>query len=443
MKIQLSDHFTYQRLIRFTIPSIVMMIFISIYGIVDGIFVSNFAGKTAFAAVNLIYPPIMVMGAFGFMLGTGGSALVAKTMGEGDLKKANRIFSMLVYVSIALGLVLMTAGYVFIRPVAAFLGAEGQMLDDCVSYAHVLLPAVTCFMLQTLFQSFFITAEKPHLGLAVTVAAGVSNMGLDALFIAGFGWGLKGAALATGIGITVGAVIPLVYFSVSSDSILKLGRTGFDGHALLKSYTNGISEMMSELSMSVVTMLYNFQLMRIAGENGVAAYGSIMYINFIFVSVFFGYSMGVEPVISYHYGAGNHTELKNLFGKCLKLLAVCGAVMAVIAELAADTMAGIFVGYDEELMEMTTAGLRIYAFSFLLAGINIFGSGLFTALNNGLVSAVISFLRTLVFETAAVLILPALFGIDGVWAAIIVAETAALVITAVFFIRYKDRYHYC
>lgn len=442
MKIQLSDHFTYSRLIRFTIPSIIMMIFTSIYGVVDGIFVSNFAGKTAFAAINLIYPPMMVMGAFGFMLGTGGSALVAKTMGEGDRERANKIFSMLVYVAIALGLILTALGEVFIKPISVFLGAEGQMIDDCVTYGNILLPAITFFLLQSLFQSFFITAERPQLGLAVTVAAGVTNMVLDALFIAGFGWGLRGAALATGLGIAVGAVIPLLYFSLSRESILKLGRPYFEGKALLKSCTNGISEMMSEISMSVVTMLYNFQLMRIAGENGVAAYGSIMYINFIFISIFFGFSMGVEPVVSFHYGAENHDELKNLFRKCIRLMLVSGLAMTVLAELLTHTLAGIFVGYDVELMDMTEKGLRIYALAFVLSGINIYGSGFFTALNNGLISAVISFLRTLVFETLAVMLLPVILGLDGVWLAIIVAEIAAVIITSVFFVKMRHRYHY-
>ena len=442
MKIQLSDHFTYSRLIRFTIPSIIMMIFTSIYGVVDGIFVSNFAGKTAFAAINLIYPPMMVMGAFGFMLGTGGSALVAKTMGEGDRERANKIFSMLVYVAIALGLILTALGVVFIKPISVFLGAEGQMIDDCVTYGNILLPAITFFLLQSLFQSFFITAERPQLGLAVTVAAGVTNMVLDALFIAGFGWGLRGAALATGLGIAVGAVIPLLYFSLSRESILKLGRPYFEGKALLKSCTNGISEMMSEISMSVVTMLYNFQLMRIAGENGVAAYGSIMYINFIFISIFFGFSMGVEPVVSFHYGAENHDELKNLFRKCIRLMLVSGLAMTVLAELLAHALAGIFVGYDVELMDMTEKGLRIYALAFVLSGINIYGSGFFTALNNGLISAVISFLRTLVFETLAVMLLPVIWGLDGVWLAIIVAEIAAVIITSVFFVKMRHRYHY-
>lgn len=443
MKIQLSDHFTYSRLIRFTIPSIIMMIFTSIYSVVDGIFISNFAGKTAFAAVNLIFPPFAVMGAFGFMLGTGGTALVAKTLGEGDKEKANRIFSMIIYIVIILGVIFSLLGIAFVRPIAIFLGAEGQMIDDCVSYARAVMPFMFCFMLQTSFQSFLITAERPKMGLAVTVAAGCTNIVLDALFVAVFGWGLIGAALATGLSITVGAVVPLVYFASGKNDLLHLGKTVFDGKALVKSCTNGISEMMSEVSGSIVTMLYNFQLMKLAGEDGVAAYGVIGYLTFIFIGVFFGYSMGISPVISYHFGAQNHDELKNLFKKSLKLLTLSAAVIVLIAELLARPLSSIFVGYDQELLDMTVRGMRIFCIAFLLSGISIFGSGFFTALNNGFISAVISFLRTLVFECAAVMLLPIAFGLDGVWGSIIVAEIAALITTVIFFVKMKGRYHYC
>ncbi len=441
-KIQLSDHFTYSRLIRFTIPSIIMMIFTSIYGVVDGIFISNFAGKTAFAAVNLIFPPFMIMGAFGFMLGTGGTALVAKTLGEGDKVKANRIFSMIIYVMIGLGLLFSTITFIFVRPVAVFLGAEGQMIEDCVTYARALVPFIAFFMLQTSFQSFLIAAERPKMGLAVTVAAGVANMVLDALFVAIFEWGLVGAALATGISIMVGAVVPLIYFITKKNPLLHLGRFVFDGKALLKACTNGISEMMSEISGSIVTMLYNFQLMRLAGEDGVAAYGVIGYVTFIFIGIFFGYSMGIAPVISYHYGAENHGELKNLFKKSLKLLCTSAVGVVIVAELLAKPLAMIFVSYDAQLLEMTVRGMRIFYIAFIFAGVTIFGSGFFTALNNGLISAVISFLRTLVFECTAVLILPVFFGLDGVWGSIIVAEVIALAVTIAFFEKFKNKYHY-
>lgn len=442
MKIQLSDHFTYSKLIRFTIPSIIMMIFTSIYGVVDGVFISNFAGKTAFAAINLIFPPFAIMGAFGFMLGTGGSALVAKTMGEGDNERANKIFAMIIYVVAALGILFGIIGVLFVRPISIFLGAEGQMVDDCVTYARVVMPFMFCFMLQTTFQSFLVTAERPKMGLAVTVSAGVTNMALDAIFIAGFGWGLVGAALATGMSITVGAVIPMVYFATGKNPLLHLGKTVFDGKALLKACTNGVSEMMAEVSGSIVTMLYNFQLIRIAGEDGVAAYGVIGYLTFIFIGVFFGYSMGVAPVISFHYGAKNSDELKNLFKKSLRLLTGAAVVIVIMAELLARPLASIFVSYDPGLLDMTVHGMRIFCLAFIFSGVTIFGSGFFTALNNGLISAVISFLRTLVFECAAVILLPMVLGLDGVWASIIVAELAALAITIIFFVKMRVRYNY-
>lgn len=442
MKIQLSDHFTYSRLIRFTMPSIIMMIFTSIYSVVDGVFISNFVGKTAFAAINLMYPSFAIMGAFGFMLGTGGSALVAKTMGEGNNEKANKIFSMIIYVVAALGILFGIIGILFVRPVSIFLGAEGQMVEDCVTYARTLMPFMFCFMLQTTFQSFLVTAERPKMGLVVTVSAGVTNMILDALFVAVFRWGLIGAALATGISITVGAVVPLIYFIIGRNPLLHLGKTVFDGKALLKACTNGVSEMMAEVSGSIVTMLYNFQLIRIAGEDGVAAYGVIGYLTFIFIGLFFGYSMGVAPVISFHYGAENHDELKNLFKKSLKLLIASAVVIVVLAELLARPLSAIFVSYDPELLEMTVHGMRIFSLAFLMGGVTIFGSGFFTALNNGLVSAVISFLRTLVFECLAVILLPMIFGLDGIWGSIIVAELAALAITIIFFVKMRNRYHY-
>ena len=442
-KIQLSDHFTYSRLIRFTVPSIIMMIFTSIYGVVDGIFISNFAGKTAFAAVNLIFPPFMIMGAFGFMLGTGGTALVAKTLGEGDKEKANRIFSMIIYVMIGLGILFSIITFIFVRPVAVFLGAEGQMIEDCVTYARTLVPFIAFFMLQTSFQSFLIAAERPKMGLGVTIAAGVTNMVLDALFVGVFRWGLVGAALATGISIMVGAVIPLIYFITKKNPLLHLGRFVFDGKSLLKACTNGISEMMAQISGSVVTMLYNFQLMKLAGEDGVAAYGVIGYVTFIFIGIFFGYSMGISPVISFHFGAENHDELKNLFKKSLKLLCTVAVGVVIAAEFLARPLAMVFVSYDAQLLEMTVRGMRIFCLAFIFAGVTIFGSGFFTALNNGLISAVISALRTLVFECAAVMLLPLAFGLDGVWGAIIVAEIAALIVTVIMFIKFRNRYHYC
>ena len=442
MKIQLSDHFTYGRLLRFTLPSIVMMIFTSIYGVVDGIFVSNFAGKTAFAAVNLIMPYLMIFGVIGFMLGTGGTALISMTLGMGDKKKANELFSMLTYVAIAGGLALTVVSIVFMRPAAIALGATGQMLEDCVLYGNITQIASTAYVLQFAFQSFCITAEKPKLSLAMMVTAGVCNIVLDALFVAVFHWGLVGAAVATATAQIIGAVIPLIYFFRPNDSLLRLGKCCFDGKALLRACTNGSSELMSNLSMSLVSMLYNLQLIKYAGENGIAAYGVIMYVNFVFIAVFIGFVIGSAPIIGYNHGADNRSELKNMFRKSLVVVACFAAVMAASAFFLAEPLARIFVGYDQELMAMTIRGFRIYSLSFLLCGFNIFGSSLFTALNNGLVSAAISFVRTLICQIAAVVLLPLSLGLDGIWLAIVAAESVALVLTIFCFLKFKDRYHY-
>lgn len=442
MKIQLSDHFTYGKLARFTIPSIVMMIFTSIYGVVDGIFVSNYVGKTAFAAVNLIMPFLMIFGALGFMIGTGGSALISKTMGEGKREKANELFSMLILLSAAAAAVLTVLGIALMRPVAILLGAEGAMVEDCVVYGRILMVTLVPFILQNEFQSFCVAAERPRLGLAVTVAAGLTNMVLDALFVAVFRWGIVGAAWATSISQLVGGIIPFVYFLLPNSSALRLRRFRFDGRALFRSCTNGSSELVSNLSMSLVNMLYNFQLMRVAGEDGVAAYGVIMYVNFIFVGVFLGYSFGVAPVVSYHYGAGNEGELKSLFRKSLTIIALCAAVLTAAAEGLAGPLSGIFVSYDAGLYEMTRRGFMIYSASFLFMGFNMFGSSFFTALNDGLVSALISFLRAFLFQVGAILVLPALLGIDGVWLAVVTAELLALTVTVTCLVKNKKKYQY-
>ena len=442
MKIQLSEHFSYKKLLRFTLPSIIMMIFTSIYSVVDGFFVSNFAGKTPFAAVNFIMPFLMILGAFGFMFGTGGSALISKTMGEGDKERAKRLFSLFIYVTAGCGVVIAAAGIIFIRPVAAFLGAEGTMLDDCVRYGRIILIALPAYMLQFEFQSFFVTAEKPHLGLGVTIAAGVTNMILDALLVAVFSLGLVGAAAATAISQCVGGIIPLIYFLCPNSSTLRLTRTKFDGKALFKACTNGVSELMSNISMSIVGMLYNMQLIKYAGENGVAAYGVLMYVNFIFLAAFIGYSVGTAPIIGYNYGSGNQNELKNLLKKSLWLIGIFSVVMVAAAEGLARPLASMFVGYDSELFEMTLRGFIIYSFSFLFSGIAIFGSSFFTALNDGLISALISFLRTLVFQAAAVLFFPLIWGIDGIWMSIVAAELMAVGVTVMFLLTKRKKYHY-
>ena len=423
MTIQLSEHFTYKKIFRFALPSIVMMVFTSIYGVVDGTFVSNFVGKTPFAAVNLVWPFLMILGAFGFMIGTGGSALVAKTLGENKKEDANRYFTMLI--------------------LSHALGARGQMLEDCVTYGRTLMIFNTAFMLQSVFQSLFITAEKPRLGLIMTVAAGLTNMVLDALFIAVFKWGLVGAALASGLSQCIGGILPLIYFlSSKNDTPLKFVKTKLEGKILLKACANGVSELMTTVSSSLVSMLYNFQLMRLAGQNGIAAYGAVMYVEFAFIAVFIGYSIGTAPIVSYHYGSENHNEVKNMLQKSFKIMSVLGITMMVLAQILASPLAKVFVGYDKKLFDMTVHGFRLFSFYFILAGINIYASSFFTALNNGMISAIISFSRTLGFETLAVIILPIFLQLDGVWLAITVAEICAFVISISFLIAKKEKYHY-
>lgn len=444
MRIQLSDHFTFGKLIKFTLSSIAMMIFTSIYSVVDGFFVSNFAGKTPFAAVNLIMPVLMILGTVGFMFGTGGTAIVAKTYGEGDKEKANRYFSLFVYVAFVLGITLAILGFAFIRPVASLLGASGELLENCVVYARIILPALPFFVLQVMFQSFFVAGEKPHLGLIVTISSGVTNMILDAVLVILLPqeYKLAGAGIATAMSQTVGGVVPLFYFFRRNSSILRLGKTKFDGKAILKACTNGSSEFMSNISMSIVGILYNMQLMRYAGENGVAAYGVMMYVSMIFSAAFVGYSIGTAPIIGYHDGARNYPELNGLLRKSLTMIGIFGAGMVVSAELLAVPLSNIFVGYDAELMDMTVSGFRIFALSFAFMGFGIFASGFFTALNDGVTSAVISFLRTLVLQSAAVMLLPMLWGINGVWISIVVAEAMAVVLGTVFLAAKQKKYHY-
>jgi len=442
MEIKLSDHFTYGRLFRFVIPSIAMMIFTSIYGVVDGLFVSNFVGKTAFAAVNFIMPFPMMLGTFGFMIGTGGSALVSMTLGQGKKEEANKIFSMLIKVTIIVGIILSVLGIIFTREIALFLGATDDLIEHCVIYGRVLLLGLTPFMLQNVFQTFLVTAEKPNLGLKITIGAGLTNIVLDYFLIGVFQWGLIGAALATGISQVVGGVLPLVYFIRENDSELRIIPAKVDIRTLGKACFNGSSELMTNLSMSLVNMLYNFQLMKYAGENGVAAYGVIMYVNFIFVGVFIGYAFGSAPIIGYNYGAGNHDEMKNVFKKSIYFNIFSGIMMLGIAILLSGFLAKLFVGYDANLYAMTQKGFIIYSISFLVMGLNIYAASFFTALGNGFLSALISFLRTLVFQVICVLILPLIFRLDGIWFAIVIAELMGVIVSVILLVINKNKYGY-
>ena len=441
-QIQLSDHFTYQKLLRFVLPSIVMMVFTSIYGVVDGLFVSNFAGKTPFAAINLVMPFIMVLGGIGFMIGTGGTALVSKVLGEGEPEKAKRYFTMMILFTLLVGAVLAVFGVTMMEKVARFFGATDEMLHDCVLYGRIVISFTAAFMLQNVFQSFLIAAEKPKLGLIATVAAGVTNMALDALFIAGFHWGVAGAAIATGLSQCVGGLFPLIYFLRPNSSKLRLVRTKLELRPILNACGNGSSELMSNISSSIVSMIYNFQLLKYIGEDGISAYGVLMYVQFVFIAIDIGYSIGCAPIVGFHFGAQNHTELKNMLGKSVKLMCGAGVVMAVLAQVLAAPLARLFVGYDEVLYTLTCHAFRLFSFAFLFAGFNIFASSFFTALNNGLISAVISFLRTLVLQTSSVILLPLIFGVDGIWYAITAAEIFATTISVIFLFAKRKKYHY-
>lgn len=442
MRIQLSDHFTYPRLLRFVISPVLMMICTSFYSIVDGFFVSNYVGKTPFAALNLVFPVCMAFGTVGIMIGTGGSAVVSKTLGEGKREEANRYFSMLVYFTIGLSLALTVIGFAFARPISIALGASGELLEGSILYCRCLILALTPFVLQNVFQSFFVTAEKPGLSLKMSIAAGITNVILDYLFIAVFGWGLAGAAFATGIGQVVGGIFPLFYFARENTSLLRLTGTKLEMKIILKTFGNGSSEMVTNLSASIINILYNFQLMKLAGENGIAAYGIIMYVNFAFMAIYLGYAIGSSPVVGYHYGAGNYEELKNLRRKSMVLMGAAGIVMTVLAEVLTVPLVSVFARYDAELFDLTCYGFRLYALAFLAMGLNVWGSAFFTALGNGMVSASISFLRTLLFQIAMVLTLPLILGIAGIWLAIGAAELLALAVTTVFLAVNRKKYHY-
>lgn len=442
MKIKLSDHFTYSKLLRFVFPSIIMMIFTSIYGVVDGLFVSNFAGKTAFASINLVMPFVMILGGIGFMIGTGGTALVSKVLGEGKKEKANKIFTMMIIFTLLLGALLSVIGVFSMPWVADFLGATEEMMADCILYGRIVTGFTVAFMLQNVFQSFLIAAEKPKLGLLATVLAGVTNMALDAIFIIVFKWGVAGAAIATGLSQCVGGIFPLIYFSRDNSSLLRLTKTKLEIKPILNACGNGSSELMSNISLSVVSMIYNFQLMKYVGEDGVSAYGVLMYVQFIFVAIYIGYAIGCAPITGYHFGAQNHGELKNMLRKSAFLSAISGVVLTILAIVLSSPLAKLFVGYDEELYELTRHAFSLFAYSFLLAGFNIFTSSFFTALNNGAVSAAISFMRTLIFQTSSVLILPIFLGVDGIWWAITVAEVFAFILSLIFLFAKREKYHY-
>ena len=442
MRIRLSDHFTYKKLLLFTLPSIMMMIFTSIYGVVDGFFVSNFAGKNAFAAVNFIIPFLSIWGGLGFMFGAGGSALIGKTLGEGDHEKANRIFSLITYVSLILGGILAVFCFIFLEPIAVSIGATPEILEDCLLYGRIIALTLPAYILQNEFQAFSIAAEKPQFGLIVSLITGCGNILLDALCVGILGWGIAGAAIATAISQFAGGIVFLIYFFRPNDSLLHLSKTTMDNKALIKTVSNGVSELVNNVSMCAVSMLYNLQLIRYAGEDGVAAYGVLMYVSFIFYAIFIGFTAGSSPIISYHFGAQNHTELKNLRKKIIRLIAIFSVLMLFGGELLAQPFSYLYVGYDADLFTLTCRGFYIFSFSFLFGGMAVLGSAFFTALNDGMTSAIISFLRTMVFQIGAVLLLPLWFGIDGIWFSLVLAEIAAFFLTIFYIVIKRKKYHY-
>jgi len=440
--IRLSDHFTFGKLMRFTLPSIIMVVFTSIYSIVDGFFVSNFVGKTAFAAVNFAMPLLMILGCVGFMFGTGGSALISKFLGEGKSEKANETFSFVVYAAAASGTLLAVLGEIFVSPILSLMGAEGELLEQATLYSRIYLIGLPFYVLQFEFQCLFVTAEKPKIGLFVTLASGFANMILDAVLVMVFEWKVAGAAVATVVSMLVGGIIPLVYFGRKNRSLLKLTRCGFDKSVLFKTCTNGSSEFLSNVSTSLVSMLYNLQLMKYAGEDGVSAYGVLMYVAMIFQAIFIGYSVGAAPVVGYNFGAQNKEELRNVLRRSLVIIGIAAFLMFGAGELLSRPLAMLFVGYDAALMEMTDHAFRIFSFSFLMCGFTIYTSSFFTALNDGLISALVSILRTLVFQVICVIVFPLIWKLDGIWISIVAAEVMAIVFSFVFLKIKRGKYGY-
>ena len=435
-------HFTVPALLRFTLPTIGMMIFMSAYVMVDGFFVSNFAGETAFAAVNFTYPIISILGTLGFMFGTGGSAIVAKTRGEGDPDRANREFSLLVYAAAAAGLIFAVIGTIALKPLLMLMGAEGNLLTQCLRYGRLLAICIPTTILQYLFQELMITAGKPGLAFRVTVASGITNIVLDALLIVGLHMEVLGAAIGTVAGEVVGSVIPLIYFARPNDSALRLGPTRLDWRMLGRTCVNGSSEMVSNIAASLVGIAYNVQLLAYLGEAGVSAYGILEYVAFFTVAILIGFVSGAAPLMSFQYGAQNRVEMQSLFRKCVGIVVVCGLILFALVRVLVDPLAGVFVGYDPDLHALTIHAMLIYSWALLFSGFNMYGSSLFTSLSNGLISAVISFVRTLVFEIGAVLLLPRLFGPDGIWYSGVVAGVAAFILTVAFVLGYAKRYGY-
>ena len=442
MSIQLSDHFTYRKLSAFVLPTIAMMVLTSMYTMVDALFISHFVGEIALAAVNFVFPVIMLLGGLGFMLGTGGTALVAKTFGQGDNDRARRYFTQVTLLAALLGGAMAGIGILFLPQMCILLGGTDKLMPDAVLYGRVMLGFLPCCILQCTFQALVVAAEKPKMAFWLSVAGGVTNLALDLLFVVFFGWGLAGAALATGLSQAVAGLIPVVYFFFPNNSLLRFVRTRLELRPMLQACSNGASELVTGISASFIGMLYNYQLLQYYGEEGVAAYGVVMYVAFLFGSIIFGYDLGCNPLFAYNHGAENHAELRNLFRKSLVLITGAGIILCASALLFSSPLAYLFVGYSAELTELAKYAFCVFSVYFALHGYNIFASGLFTAMNNGFISALIAFSRTFLFQSVAVLLLPLLFGAGGIWWSAAVAEVSTLCISVYLVLRFRSRYGY-
>lgn len=444
--IKLSDKFNYSRLLRFALPSIVMVLISSVYGVVDGVIVSNYTDVEHFAALNLILPYITLLGAAGLMLGTGGSALVGKILGEGKSIRANGIFSLLTYTTIAIGLFLGLFGYITSDAVANILGADETMQHLSFEYSGIIFLFLPCYVLQLYFQSLLTTAERPSLALQITLLAGITNIALDILFVIYLKQGLRGAAYATGVSQTFGGLLPLLYFILNrkkSDINIKLGVALWDLKAICKSCVNGLSEWLMSVSLAIVSFLYYYLLLTgDRGEMGVDTYGVLLYFSYIFIAVSVGFSRGIAPVISYHYGASDRHELHSLLMKGLLIVLVLNLVSGITAQVLSAPLANIFVGHDKGLYEYTVVAFRIYSIHFFVTGFNIYISSFFTALNNGKYSGWISVLRTICFESISILTIWMLFGVDKIWWGVTIAEFLTMVIAFSFLFLKRNFYGY-
>lgn len=438
----IAQEFNLISLLRFVAPTVVMLVFMSLYQMVDAVFVSKFVGENALSALNIVYPFPSIVIAVSIMLATGGSAIIARNMGEGKEKEAKENFSFIVLVGAVIGVAIATAGILFIEPLIYMLGATPSLYDYCYEYLFILVLSVPLSVFQMLFQSFFVTAGKPHLGLTLTVLGGVSNIVLDYVFIVLCGFGVSGAALATSIGYSIPGLFGLIYFAVSRKGTLYFVKPVFRWGVLFKCCINGSSEMVNNLAVAVTTFLFNVLMLKYEGEAGVAAITIVLYAQFLMTSAFMGFSSGIAPVVSFNYGSGNVRQLKKIFKISVWVIAVVSAAVFVIAETCSDVVIMVFTPAGSEVFGLTKYGFAIFSFSFLCTGMNIFASALFTAFSNGKISAILSFLRTFVFLTACLLFLPLFWGVDGIWLAVPVAEVMALFVSVYYLVRFKKVYQY-